>query len=65
METENASIKEQLASMIGSVEVLTTERDDLQDVKEKNEVEMKKRLEVLCMDTYIFKINLEILEYTR
>ena len=65
LETENACIKEQLGSMIGSVEVLTTERDDLQDVKEKNEAEMKKKLEVLCMDTCIFTLNLEILEYTR
>ena len=46
LETENSSTKEQLASLIGSVEVLTTERDDLQDVKNKNEADMKKKLEV-------------------
>ena len=46
LSVENTSVKEQIASLIGSVEVLTTERDDLKDMKDKTEVEMKKKLEV-------------------
>ncbi len=50
LEVENTSTKEQIECLIGSVEVLTTERDGLMDMKDKTETEMKKKLEVLITD---------------
>ena len=46
LQVENSSTKEQIGNLIGSVEVLTTERDDLKEMKDKTESEMKKKLEV-------------------
>ena len=51
-ETENSSMREQLGSMIGSVEELTSEKNQLQEDMEKTEVELKKKLEV----TFIFTV---------
>ena len=46
IENENSSMREQLGSMIGSVEELTSEKNQLQEDMEKTEVELKKKLEV-------------------
>lgn len=47
VEGENDSMKEQLENMIGSVESLTQERDQLAEDKGKLTKEMEKKLEVL------------------
>lgn len=46
VEGENDSMKEQLENMIGSVESLTQERDQLAEDKGKLTKEMEKKLEV-------------------
>ena len=46
--------------MIGSVETLTTERDQLVEDKDKAEAEMKKKLEVRkrhCLKMYYYGLN--------
>lgn len=49
-ETENATMKEQLGNLIGSVESLTNERDQLAEDKGKVTTELQKKLEVNYME---------------
>ena len=46
VEAENSSMREQLGCMIGSVEELTSEKNQLQEDMEKTETDLKKKLEV-------------------
>ena len=45
VEEENSSVREQLSGLISSVETVTSERDILQEERDRTEVEMNKKLE--------------------
>jgi chromosome segregation ATPase len=50
LENENGSMKEQLGALIGSVESLTTERDQISEDKEKIEANFQKKLQTAEVD---------------
>ena len=47
-----------MGSLIGSVEVLTTERDVLKDQKDKTEEEMKKKIEVYSQSDFYSSLRI-------